>query len=92
MIVRDLTLPKSEYKGHPTHAVSVECPCRPCFNAHDCTPPDRRYGKQIHSDVFHCATNWNKGCPEPKPEPEHLLNRQGHCKRCGAFVKTGRGV
>lgn len=34
--VRDKMLPKSDYKGRPTEASDELCPCRPCFNAHDC--------------------------------------------------------
>lgn len=85
-IVRDKTLKKSEYKGHPTYAVDDVCPCRPCFNAHDCTPPNPAHSRKVYSDVFHCATNWNSGCPQPKPEPEHILNRLNNCKRCGIHI------
>ena len=82
MIVRDNSLSKKDYKGHPCHAVDRVCPCRPCYNCHDCTPPDPRYTRQVYSSVFHCAVNWNGGCPQPKPEPVHDLNRMGTCKRC----------
>lgn len=85
-VVRDKTLKKTDYKGHPCYATDEVCPCRPCFNCHDCRPPDRRYTNQLYSPVFHCATNWNSGCPDPKPEPVHDLNRVGHCRRCGAYV------
>lgn len=87
MIVRDLTLKKSDYKGHHCHAVGSFCPCRSCYNAHDCTPPNSAYSKKVYSETFSCATNWNTGCPHPLPEPEHDLNRQGRCKRCGENPK-----
>ena len=88
MIVRDLSLKKTDYKGHPTHAIEKECPCRPCFNAHDCRPPDPRFSKKVYSDIFSCATNWNNGCPpRPFPEPKHDLNRVKHCRRCGQYVR-----
>jgi len=83
IIVRDKTLPKSDYKGHPCYAVGLDCPCRPCYNAHDCTPPNRVYSRKVYSDVFHCASNWNDGCPSPKPVAVHDFNRLGKCRRCG---------
>ena len=57
--------------------------CRPCYNCHDCKPPDPRHSKKVYSDVFSCAVNWNNGCPQPLPNPNHILNRQGRCKKCG---------
>lgn len=87
MIVRDLTLKKTEYKGHPCYASGAFCPCRPCYDAHDCNPPDPRYSKKVYSDTFSCAVNHNNGCPQPLPEPTHILNRLGRCKRCGQTVK-----
>ena len=88
MIVRNLELKKTDYKGHPCYAVDSECPCLPCYNPHDCTPPNPAYSKKVYSDTFHCATNWNTGCPQPKPEPIHNLNRQKRCKKCGVIVKS----
>lgn len=85
MIVRNLTLKKTDYKGHPCYASGGFCPCRPCFNPHDCTPPNPVYSKKAYSDIFHCATNWSSGCPQPKPEPTHEFNRQGYCKKCGEY-------
>ena len=85
MIVRDLTLKKADYKGHPCDASYSFCPCRPCFNCHDCSPPDRTHSKKFYSDVFSCASRWNNGCPQPLPEPKHDLSRQGRCKRCGEY-------
>ena len=82
-----MTLKKTDYKGHPCYAVNKECPCRPCYNCHDCTPPDPVIARKVYSDTFHCATNWNGGCPQPIPEPVHILNRAGHCKRCGEYIK-----
>lgn len=87
MIVRDLTLKKSEYKGHPCYASEAVCPCRPCFNCHDCNPPNRDYSNNVYSDIFDCASRYNSGCPQPNPEPVHILNRQHRCKRCGQYAK-----
>jgi len=83
IVVRDLTQKKTDYKGKPCYAVDKECPCRSCYNCHDCTPPNREHSKKIYSDVFYCATNWNNGCPSPKPEPVHDFNKQKRCRRCG---------
>ena len=81
MLVRDKTKRKTEYKGRMTWAVDALCPCRPCFNAHDCG-----YNTFLgwHIDM-HCATNWNSGCPVPRPELEHVFTPHGRvCRRCGA--------
>lgn len=83
---RDKTKLKTEYKGHECYVVDYDCPCRPCYNPHDCAPPNPAFSRKVHSDVFHCATNWNSGCPYPRPEPVHILNRQHKCKRCGEHV------
>lgn len=96
MQVRDHTLPKTEYKGRPTEASDEMCPCRPCYNAHDCSDPVRVYDKQgrwVKNKTvpkMECATRWNKGCPSPKPDPEHIFPtmRAGQCKRCR--VATGK--
>ncbi len=87
LIVRDLTLKKMDYKGHPCYAVDKVCPCRPCYNCHDCNPPNPAYNKKVYSDIFHCAVNYDRGCPQPKPEPNHMLNRQHRCKRCEEYIK-----
>jgi hypothetical protein len=85
MRVRDRLLPKNTYKGRLTEASDAACPCRPCYNAHDCG--------YIHSTGrwvrrMYCATNWNNGCPSPKPAPEHVMisRRARTCKRCGAHL------
>jgi len=82
-IVRDLTLKKTDFKGHPCYAIDEYCPCRPCYNCHDCTPPNRMHSNKVYSDIFHCASNYNRGCPDSIPVPVHILNRQHRCKRCG---------
>lgn len=81
MKVRDHTKSVKEYKGKWTWAVDELCPCRPCFNAHDCGHSDSHYG---WIERFACAVNHNSGCPQPKPEPQHVLSgRQRICRRCG---------
>ena len=89
MMARDRTEPRSEYKGRPTTCSDAECPCRPCWNAHDCGYRLRSYdgvpssgGYVVHME---CATRHNNGCPTPKPEPQHVYSspRARVCKRCG---------
>lgn len=89
MLVRDRTLPKTEYKGRPTEASDNLCPCRPCYNAHDCGYEQRVYDKNgqwvsnKHVAKMECATRYNRGCPHVKPEPEHIFTPRGRvCKRC----------
>ena len=79
MIVRNHLLGKKEYKGRSCHAVDQVCPCRPCYNCHDCGHSDSYYG---WVESFQCAVNYNTGCPQPKPEPQHILNKQRYCKCC----------
>jgi hypothetical protein len=92
MRVRDLTLKKSEYKGRPTDASDEACPCRPCYNAHDCGNPKPIYKNGLHVSNnykagidMQCATRYNRGCPGPKPEPVHQYSGQRgqKCLRCG---------
>jgi hypothetical protein len=83
-LVRDYTKKKTEYKGRPTQASADDCPCMPCYNAHDCG-----YYNGKHEWVVRmaCATNWNNGCPSPKPEPEHKPNKSGtRCIRCRTYL------
>jgi len=81
MIVRNKLLKKTDYKGSPTAAMDRLCPCRPCFNAHDCG----RWAGGKWKAYFACASRYNNGCPHPVPEPVHILHstREYVCKRCG---------
>lgn len=83
MKVRDLSLSKTEYKGRLTEALDNFCPCRPCWNAHDCG----RLNSQGKWEMrMYCATNWNRGCPpdeERKPTHEIPAGKR-KCIRCGA--------
>ena len=83
MQVRDRTKKPTEYKGRWTDAADEACPCRRCFTAHDCG----RFVGGLWSRWMECATRHNEGCPEPKPEPEHILERSGRCKRCGFWFR-----
>ena len=80
--VRDKTKKRSEYKGRITDARDELCPCRSCYNAHDCGHLDYRGKQLVH---MACATRWNNGCPQPLPEPEHIFKSEkaNICKRCG---------
>lgn len=77
--VRDLSLPKSEYKGRMTVAVHPDCPCRPCWHPHDCGKINSQGKWEMH---MACATNWNSGCPDNK-EPVHAIPEgKKKCVRC----------
>lgn len=81
MKVRDRTMLATGYKGRPTDALDSECPCRACYNAHDCG-----YGAYGgHVVAMECATRWNNGCPNPLPTPKHVFTsvRGKVCRRCG---------
>ena len=69
MKVRNKTLKESDYKGHFVEAPDKECPCRECFSVHNCY---YRLGNK-YIDNFECVTNHNKGCPDPKPKPNHFI-------------------
>ena len=93
MKIRDKTQGLKTYKGRWTEAHDEQCPCRPCYNAHDCGHygyDDR--GKHIWVTAMHCATNWNGGCPHDEngelPAPRHvkLTRRTRICRRCGATL------
>ena len=84
MKVRDLTMKVTEYKGRLTEAYDRECPCRPCYNAHDCG----RMGWGGGWRDMQCATRYNFGCPHPMPDPQHIrpTPRTRKCQRCGAWA------
>lgn len=84
MKVRDHTLALTEYKGRWTEASDVACPCRPCYNAHDCGWRDNQ-GKWTQR--MECATRESSGCPSPQPEPAHDLNRVRNCRRCKQHIE-----
>lgn len=69
MKVRDKTLKENDYKGHFVNTPDMECPCRSCFDVYNC------YYKLSNKciDDFQCLTNYNHGCPDPKPRPNHLI-------------------
>lgn len=89
---------KIGYKGRPTYAVDKSCPCRPCFNAHDCGYINSQ-GKWISN--MHCATNYNSGCPfefSNYLRPTHIIisdakyrkaNQTRKCRRCGIKIMIG---
>lgn len=95
MQVRDMTLGVWEYKGKWTQASDSMCPCRPCYNAHDCGRNETRYTRagepyREWAPRMECATRYNDGCPDPMPEPVHVFGKRGRlCKRCGQIVLKG---
>ncbi len=81
MLVRDQTKPRTEYKGRPTQAMDANCPCRSCWNPHDCGYINSQGKWYVHME---CATRWNGGCPRPTPQAEHIIPVRCHrCRRCG---------
>jgi hypothetical protein len=103
MKVRNKLLSKKEYKGRLTEASDKMCPCRPCWNPHDCGYKNSA-GKRI-VDMY-CLTNYSDGCPirigivSRKGElvmPVHILRSNWHrkkgqirtCLRCGQRVVIG---
>jgi len=97
--IRNRLLNEKEYKGRWTEAADKFCPCRRCYNAHDCgyTGGD---GKRVI--VMQCATRYNSGCPTRiRGElliPIHIIRskweyrKKGQtrvCKRCGQRVVIG---
>lgn len=90
MKVRDLSLEPDDYKGRITDAEFADCPCRDCYNAHNCARTDERYF--THPDM-RCATRENGRC-RPEGHPAHHDYRAGRCERCGSpaeFPQVVRG-
>ena len=91
MKVRDLALPKTEYKGRLTVAVDALCPCRPCWHPHDCGRLNSQ-GKWVMN--MYCATNWNNGCPpKEKREAVHTIPEgKRKCSHCGIAKPTKKDI
>jgi len=96
MKVRDKTHEVSEYKGRWTDASHPECPCRRCYNAHDC---GWRRSDGVWVTSMECATRYNNGCPE-HPNAIHLFRNTKRlskrksgdifrCIRCGQKCVMG---
>lgn len=83
MKVRNHLLSVKDYKGRWTDASDKCCPCRSCYNAHDCGYSHSYYGWVIRME---CAFRHSKGCPDPIPEPVHELNRAKRCKKCNQYI------
>ncbi|MBA7571789.1 hypothetical protein ES695_16020 [Candidatus Atribacteria bacterium 1244-E10-H5-B2] len=97
MKVRDRLLNKREYKGQLTVVADKMCPCRICYNPHDCGFRGSD-GKWI--TVMRCLTNHNNGCPHDiikrLPKPIHVIRAKAGgkgqtriCLRCGQRVVIG---
>lgn len=80
MIVRNKLFPITEWNGRWTDASDVECPCRSCYPPHDFG-----YSTQTGYKVrMMCLTRERGGCPNGKPEHNHVYTKYGKvCKRCG---------
>jgi len=98
MEARDRTQLKTEYKGRLTACCDRSCPCRPCWNPHDCGYEQRVYNRNglwtSNKHIVHmeCATRHNQGCPDLLPEPEHIYksDRANICRRCGYSRRQSR--
>lgn len=97
MKVRDRLLNKGEYKGRLTEAADKMCPCRVCWNPHDC---GYRGGNGKWMTVMRCVTNYKSGCPHDiikrLPKPIHVIRAKAGgkgqtriCLRCGQRVVIG---
>lgn len=97
MKVRDRLLDKREYKGRLTRASDKMCPCRSCWNPHDC---GFRGGDGKWITVMRCLTNHNSGCPQDNnkelPRPIHIIRAKAGgrgqtriCLRCREKVVIG---
>lgn len=84
MQVRDKTLKLSEWNGRWTDASDAQCPCRSCYHPHE-----YGYSTQTGYKVrMTCLSRERGGCPNVKPEPEHVYTKYGKvCKRCGYCKK-----
>ncbi len=72
MLVRDRLADKS-YRGREVSCPDEVCPCRECFHVHNC---NYRVGNK-YIDRFVCLTNFEHGCPDPKPVPKHVIYLAG---------------
>jgi len=97
MKVRNRLLNKREYKGRLTGAADKMCPCRICWNPHDC---GYRAGNGRWITVMRCVTNYKSGCPfginKELPRPIHIIRAKAGgkgqtriCLRCGQKVVIG---
>jgi len=74
--VRNKLIKKSDHNGRLCSAIDENCPCRKCYRPHDF----RKSYDDPHD--MRCVNNYNHGCPDPVPQPDHIFSRK-KCKRCG---------
>jgi len=95
--VRDWLLDKREYKGRLAEAADKMCPCRACWNPHDC---GYRAGNGKWITVMRCVTNYKSGCPfditKELSRPIHIIRVKAGgrgqtriCLRCRQKVVIG---
>ncbi|MDD4931829.1 MAG: hypothetical protein PHG66_06840, partial [Candidatus Colwellbacteria bacterium] len=81
MIVKDRTEPRKG-RGRDIEAPHEFCPCLPCW--------------WLENSGGGCTTQERKGCPDPLPEPSHILSIGGmnrhkaNCRRCLVEIKHGK--
>jgi hypothetical protein len=97
MKVSDRLLDIREYKGRLTEVADKICPCRSCYNPHDC---GYRAGSGKWITVMRCVTNYKSGCPHDTnkklPRPIHIIRAKAGgkgqtriCLKCGQKVVIG---
>lgn len=83
MKVRDRTWEFGTTRGKWVEAEDEQCPCRSCWNI---------------AGPAECLIRRNHGCPDPKPEPDHIFSiksvsiktyaiKDRKCARCGIKVE-----
>jgi len=81
MLVRNRQYKQSDVKGRWIDAYDEECPCRSCYHPHPFGYTSQEEGYKMK---MRCLTREHGGCPDIKPEPEHIYSKSGKvCKRCG---------
>lgn len=82
MMTRDRTYHIAMAGGNRVDAEDRSCPCRSCWS--------------VTGLYKECITRMKRGCPDPKPDPDHMLsvtkigraprNGKARCARCGERV------
>ena len=57
------------------HAAEAVCPCRNCYGPHE-----------MKRDYWECRRRYMHGCPQPQPQPSHILHKGDTCARCGETI------
>lgn len=79
----DVTQKKGREESWPPRTCGLLGRCRPCGALHNLT--DRSFEQSKPKSKVRCLRNHLKGCPDPKPEPNHDYSRVGKCRVCGTW-------